>query len=122
MDYWREQKLDFVVMPGLGSQALEHGRSKDTSLSICYTLIWNMLDMVVGSMPVTRVLPHEQSYTSKHNDLVANSLKENAKKSEGMPVGVQIVGAPFQEEEVLGLMSSLEKKINFYQKNPLPKL
>lgn len=39
-----------------------------------------------------------------------------------MPVGVQVIGMPYEEEKVLGFMSLLESKIDFYTKHPLPKL
>jgi Asp-tRNA(Asn)/Glu-tRNA(Gln) amidotransferase A subunit family amidase len=37
-----------------------------------------------------------------------------------LPVGIQIVGLPFEDEKVLGLMKTLEKEIKFYERHPLP--
>lgn len=48
--------------------------------------------------------------------MVTQDLEQVAKGSAGLPAGVQIVGLPYAEEKVLGFMSMLEKKINFYAK------
>jgi Asp-tRNA(Asn)/Glu-tRNA(Gln) amidotransferase A subunit family amidase len=31
----------------------------------------------------------------------------------GLPVGIQVVGLPFQEEKILGLMKLIEEKTKF---------
>ena len=53
--YWKQNKLDFVICPGFGSQAFPHGKSEKLGLTGAYTFIWNVLDMVSGAMPVTVV-------------------------------------------------------------------
>lgn len=37
-----------------------------------------------------------------------------------MPVSIQVVGLPFQEEKVLGISKNIEKHFKFYEKHPLP--
>jgi Asp-tRNA(Asn)/Glu-tRNA(Gln) amidotransferase A subunit family amidase len=39
---------------------------------------------------------------------------------EGLPIGVQIVGRPWQEEMVLAVASAIEKECGGYQAPPLP--
>jgi Asp-tRNA(Asn)/Glu-tRNA(Gln) amidotransferase A subunit family amidase len=34
-------------------------------------------------------------------------LKETAKGSAGLPVGIQVIGLPFEDEKVLGFMKML---------------
>lgn len=53
--YWRKQDIDFVITPSFGCQAVPHGKSEKTSLAAAYSFIWNILDMSVGTMPVTTV-------------------------------------------------------------------
>jgi Asp-tRNA(Asn)/Glu-tRNA(Gln) amidotransferase A subunit family amidase len=52
--------------------------------------------------------------------MLTTTLRRNAAGSAGLPVGVQIIGLPFEEEKILSLMNSLEEKINFkkYRKCP----
>ena len=59
-------------------------------------------------------------YESDYEDPVTALIKENVKSGEGMPVSVQVVGMPFQEEQVLGLSKKIERHFNFYEKHPLP--
>lgn len=55
VNYWRDNKLDFVVCPGFGMEAPNHGMSNDGSLLAAYTFIWNILAMPVATTPVTVV-------------------------------------------------------------------
>lgn len=75
INYWQDQKLDYVVTIGFGSQALLHGNSELTSLAAGYTFLWNVLEMCVGAMPVTTVQQGEQEYETEFNDPCARQLK-----------------------------------------------
>ena len=52
--------------------------------------------MAVGAMPVTTVREDEEAYVSRINDQMTSELDMVAKNSKGLPVGVQIVGLPYQ--------------------------
>jgi Asp-tRNA(Asn)/Glu-tRNA(Gln) amidotransferase A subunit family amidase len=109
-----------VVTPGFGSQSQLHGFGKFCFVSAAYTFIWNVLEMAVGALPVTVVRENEQTYDTVHNDFVSTRLIGNASKSAGLPVGVQIVGLPYQEEKILGLMKAIDERIGFSKKHRLP--
>jgi len=82
-------------------------------LTFVYTCVWNFLSMPAGAMPVTVVRQDEQHYESSHNDGITQSLRRNAAGSAGLPVGIQVVGLPFEEEKVLSLMKTVEGEFNF---------
>ena len=42
-----------------------------------------------------------------HDDPLTISLKKCAETSEGLPVGIQVIGMPFEEENILSLMKSI---------------
>ncbi|MEL6803777.1 MAG: hypothetical protein AAFO91_08365 [Bacteroidota bacterium] len=65
--------------------------------------------MPAGICPVTLVEEDEQVYESKHNDPITTNLKEIMADSSGIPLGVQIAGRAFKDEEVVSLMKDLEK-------------
>ena len=48
-------RLDLVICPGFGCQAFPHTKSDLLSVAAAYTFIWNVLDMPVGSVPITCV-------------------------------------------------------------------
>lgn len=81
-------------------------------------MIWNALNFPAGVLPVTVVKPEEQNYaTDKVNDLVHKAILENMKTSAGLPVSVQIVSYPFQEERCLSLMKQIEEKVKFREQH-----
>ena len=104
VDYWKENKLDFIICPGFGAQAFKHGMARQTTLAVAYTCIWNLLNLPVGSVPVTVVRNDQQVYESRYDDMITRALIESAQGSMGLPVGIQIVGLPYQEQKILGLM------------------
>lgn len=54
--------------------------------------------------------------------MITKDLKESAKGSAGLPVGIQIVGLPFQEERILGLMKLLSEWVKFEQNHQVPQI
>ena len=48
-------RLDLVICPAFGCQAFPHTKSDLLSVAAAYTFIWNVLDMPVGSVPITCV-------------------------------------------------------------------
>jgi Asp-tRNA(Asn)/Glu-tRNA(Gln) amidotransferase A subunit family amidase len=114
INFWREQKLDFVVCPAFGMEAPNHGTSNEGSLLAAYTFIWNLLAMTVATTPVTVVREDEQRYDSVWDDDITKCIKKTVNDSAGLPVGVQVVGIPFQEELVLGLTKKIESHFKFY--------
>lgn len=67
-----------------------------------------MLNMTVGVMPITVVAVEEQFYDSVWDDKVSRKVREVIRTTEGLPIGVQIVGLSFGDEKVLGLMKAIE--------------
>jgi hypothetical protein len=78
--------------------------------------------MASCSLPITVTRADELHYESDWQDPVTELIKSNLKDAEGMPVSIQVVGLPFQEERVLGLAKRIEKNFRFYEKHPLPKI
>jgi Asp-tRNA(Asn)/Glu-tRNA(Gln) amidotransferase A subunit family amidase len=91
-------------------------------LLFSYTCIWNVLGMTAGSIPITIVREDEQYYNSKYNDDISDAIKSSVKDSAGLPNGIQVIGLPYDEEKVLGLMKQIENHFNFLSKHPFPDL
>ena len=83
----------------------------DCDLFCFYCFIWNYLNFVVGVAPVTAVRADEQDgYLSTWNDKISRGLREKVVAgSAGLPVGVQVVGLPWHEETVVGVLLHLEE-------------
>ncbi|OJI98014.1 hypothetical protein ASPVEDRAFT_126076 [Aspergillus versicolor CBS 583.65] len=85
---WREEKLDVLLCPGGRTTAVPHGKYGVPA----YTIIWNLLDFP------SSVVPYLQA--DKSLDLPATENYDPVVVDKA-PVGVQIVGWRFQDEEVL---------------------
>ncbi len=91
-------------------------------LLAAFTFIWNVLAMSSCSLPITVVREDEQHYDSHWEDDITNAIKGSVVDAANLPVNVQVVGLPFEEERVLGLSKRIEEHFQFYQKHPLPSI
>eukprot|EP00939_MAST-03C_sp_MAST-3C-sp1_P002666 g2666.t1 len=113
VDVWKRLRLDAVIVPGGALPALPHGAFRDLPLSFAYTVLFNLLNFPAGSVPVTRVRDSEsdQYPSSKYDDSFDTAARVAMKGSGGMPVGVQVVALPFQDEIVLRVMRDIEMSL-----------
>jgi len=115
-DWWKNNKLDALVSPGLPTPAIKHGESADGFLSCCYTFFFNLIDFPTGTVPVCTVQKEEEIYEDNVNkDKYTRVMRESMKGSEGMPLGVQITALPYQEELCLNLMKQIEDGVGFHE-------
>ena len=73
---------------------------------------------------MTRVQDDEQYYEDfgrRNNDRAVALAKEICRESVGLPIGVQLVGWPNDDERVLGVMKELENAIGTTP-SPMPNL
>lgn len=82
--------------------------------------MYNVVDSTVGVLPVTRVDRELDAATQDHASGSGGSwlLKRrvygtstpayDADKMYGLPVGIQVVGRPYEEEKVLKIMGMIE--------------
>jgi fatty acid amide hydrolase len=106
-EQWNRRGLDAVVCPAHVTPAAPHGMGHDFTIGFCYAARYNMLDMPAGVVPVTRVQPGETERPILGDRLDRRAAGIEA-RSEGLPVGVQIVGRPWREHDVLAVMQAVE--------------
>lgn len=117
VEHFRQHFLDLFAQKGVEvalfggfPPALRRGTSQHCSLIAVYTFVWNALDFVAGALPVVCVQPHEEDYLAS-DELFAAALRLSMKGATGLPVGVQVIGLPYTEEDVLELMRVLEEEV-----------
>jgi hypothetical protein len=127
---WMESGLDALICPGFPFPAPPHAYPAKIAPAAFITVLFNLLDFPSGVLPITHVsaedverleheYPSEEAVRAASGSVWALGLREPlyllAKKasrgSEGMPVGVQVVGLPYQEETCLRVMKILETEI-----------
>jgi len=108
--------LDAVLAPVQAIPALPHGGCDHLAPLACATLMYNIMDSPVGVVPVTRVDPARDGLSDEWRAAPGNGSKiledevygpkgaYNVQAMEGLPVGIQVVGQPWEEEKVLAIM------------------
>ncbi|OCH93682.1 amidase signature enzyme [Obba rivulosa] len=125
-EVWNKHELDGIIAPVQAIPALPNDTCKFLSLLAGPTILYNAVDSPVGTVPVIRVDPALDTHTTEWSDRKASDghgsrvyermLYEqgmtskfkngyyDAKKMEGIPVGVQVVGRQWEDEKVLAMM------------------
>ncbi|KDQ16935.1 hypothetical protein BOTBODRAFT_64460 [Botryobasidium botryosum FD-172 SS1] len=124
-EVWDANEFDVILAPGLASPAIPHASSKDIAPLAGATIVYNVLDIPVGTIPVSRVDPTKDQLTDEWratcvnhgSSLLQSKLYDgpdapyNPDKMKGLPVGVQIVGKAWEEEKVVAVMHLVDKAL-----------
>ncbi|EGG01371.1 uncharacterized protein MELLADRAFT_50128 [Melampsora larici-populina 98AG31] len=138
---WEDEKLDGVLCPTQAYPAVPIGSTWNKAMLAVSTLLWNVVDSTVGQMPITKVSLEKDQMNSTNTTTVADededenhetkresSLLEtkldqslyDVNQMKGLPIGIQIVGAKWEEESVLGIMKLIEESWNDDEKQVRP--
>lgn len=108
---WKAMNLDVLLTPML-SPALDLNAPGRATGAISYTVLFNCLDFPAGVVPVTTVTSEDDAqmehYQGYFGDIWDSTLKKAMKNSVGLPVAVQCVALPWQEELCLRFMREVE--------------
>lgn len=107
----RAERLDLLLCPPYTTPALPHGGSRDFAIAGSYSMLWNLAQFPAGVVPVTRVRPDEARRDGPR-DRLEKRAAEVDRRSAGLPVGVQIVGRPYDDHVVLAAMIALEDQLS----------
>ncbi|NXL99419.1 FAAH1 hydrolase, partial [Tyrannus savana] len=108
---WKKLNLDVMLCPMLGP-ALHIGYPGKLSVAVSYTMLYNALDFPAGVVPVTTVTDEDEDelkdYKGYYRDWWDRTLAKAFGGNVGMPVAVQCVALPWQEELCLRFMKEVE--------------
>jgi fatty acid amide hydrolase len=105
-----EAKIDLILGPVYATAAIPHGVSKDFTMAGTPAMLWNATQFPSGVVPVTRVTEAETKRKSPGDRLEKRAAEVDA-KSLGLPVGVQVIGRPWEEDRVLAAMLTIESVV-----------
>jgi len=100
--------IDALVCPPHALPALTHGASYYLSTAASYSMLYNLLGMPAGVVPVTRVRAGEATPRPAGRDLVDRTAAQVERDSAGLPIGVQVVARHWREDVALAVMAALE--------------
>ncbi|NXK55158.1 FAAH1 hydrolase, partial [Chauna torquata] len=108
---WKKLNLDVMLCPMLGP-ALGIGYPGKLSVAVSYTMLYNSLDFPAGVVPVTMMTDEDEEelkgYQGYFRDWWDRTLAKAFHGSVGLPVAVQCVALPWQEELCLRFMKEVE--------------
>ncbi|KAK1339972.1 hypothetical protein QTO34_018536 [Cnephaeus nilssonii] len=111
IDRWRSLDLDVLLAPDL-DPAFYIGYPAKASESSSYNSLYNVLDFPVGVVPVTTVTLQDEEelafYKGYYGDSNDRNFKEAVEGSVGLPVAVQCIALPWEEELCLRFMKEVE--------------
>lgn len=102
------ERIDAIVCPPYPLPAVPHGASARLGPANGHTLLFNLLGMPAGVVPVTRVRAGEESRRVPGRDAMERVAREIEEGSAGLPVGVQVAARPWREDVVLAVMKAIE--------------
>ncbi|XP_042318583.1 fatty-acid amide hydrolase 1-like [Sceloporus undulatus] len=109
---WKKLQLDVMLCPAL-TPAFKIGFPGKFSMGAIYTLLYNYLDFPAGVVPVTTVTKEDEeelkSHKGHYNDIWDKIFVKAVKGAVGLPVAVQCVALPWQDELCLRFMKEVEK-------------
>lgn len=105
---WDEANVDVVLCPTHATPALLPDCAVDMMPAASYSVLMNLLGVPCGSVPATRVRAGETSDRRGKLDASERLAAKIEANSEGLPIGVQVAGRFWREDQVLDVMEALE--------------
>lgn len=108
--YWNTARFDVLIAPGHGVTAIPHNLGTALTPACSYTIFANVLDLPAGVVPVRLVTQADLAVprAAERDPWEAAAAAADA-GSVGLPVGVQVIGAPYAEATVLRVMREIEQ-------------
>jgi fatty acid amide hydrolase len=113
---WRDHQLDVVLCPAWSYPAPPVEEVRNLTWSVRTTQVFNILDYPAGVVPVTLVTTDDAAaaYEPATDDVqLAQAAIKSVRGSVGLPVGLQLVAPPWEEELCLHAMSELSRVMPF---------
>ncbi len=113
-------RYDAIICPPHALPALTHGATTKVPLAASYSMLYNLLGMPGGVVPVTRVRAGEEGDRSTSRDPVEQMAQRVEHGSAGLPLGVQVVARHWRDDLVLALMAAIEARVRSNADFPAP--
>merc|ERR1719320_125071 len=108
MDEW---EVDIILCPAQLMPAPKTGVMGRFPAGIIPYIPWNILDFPAGIAPITQWTDEDtrrmKSYPRGYEEHLV--IREACENAVGLPLGVQVVGRPWKDEQVLKIITDLSK-------------
>ncbi|KAM3619985.1 uncharacterized protein V6R79_016746 [Siganus canaliculatus] len=114
VEHWRKYNIDVLLCPAIGPACKIHSCGKVSQI-LSYMILYNLLNFPAGVVPVTTVTAQDEEelkhYKGNYQDHMDRLFKEAVTGGVGLPVGVQCVALPWQDELCLRFMKEVEQVV-----------
>ncbi|CAL8110668.1 unnamed protein product [Orchesella dallaii] len=107
-----KENIDLLLGPVMPFPSIEERVTNLFAMTSIYTFLWNGLDMPAGVVRFGKESGKLIDQTDTENDSFLEMAKKAVPAAIGLPINVQVIGKPFQEELVLRLLCELEDCYN----------
>uniref|UniRef100_A0A3P8NQG3 Amidase domain-containing protein n=1 Tax=Astatotilapia calliptera TaxID=8154 RepID=A0A3P8NQG3_ASTCA len=112
--HWRSCNIDVLLCPVIGP-AYNFLYCGKLSTAVSYTILYNLLTFPAGVVTVSTVTTKDEEelkhYKGCYQDMWDKLFKEAVSGGEGLPVAVQCVALPWQDELCLRFMKEVEQLV-----------
>ncbi|GMT25391.1 hypothetical protein PFISCL1PPCAC_16688 [Pristionchus fissidentatus] len=122
--YWKALGIDALVCPSFAVTAVTHEYPSQLAPCALSSGLFNLVDFPCGSLPVGRVSKGDDEaivdptvFPVGRNPIL-KLMRDGCKSSEGLPLTVQVVTLPLEEELCLSVMATIERLTNYDGKLP----
>ncbi|XP_028260637.1 vitamin D3 hydroxylase-associated protein-like [Parambassis ranga] len=114
IEHWRRCNIDVLLCPAIGPAFNFHYCGKLISVA-SVTMLYNLLTFPAGVVPVSTVTAEDEEemkhYKGNYQDTWDMLFKQAVSGGEGLPVAVQCVALPWQDELCLRFMKEVEQLV-----------
>lgn len=112
IEEWRRLNIDVLLCPIIGPAFNFKYCGKLTNL-VTYTMIFNLLNFSAGVVPVSTVNAQDEKdlFHLASGDILDRTFNKAVTGGQGLPVGVQCVALPWQDELCLRFMKEVEELV-----------
>ena len=110
--------IDVIIAPGFTFPAPPKNDPARLLPAVGITAVYNVLNFPVGSVPLDVYTKQDEMNMNDYpnSDFLFKIVKWGQQGAAGMPLNVQVIGKPWEEESVLRIMKELEESANFEKK------
>jgi len=107
----KDHGVDIILCPGQLLPAPPTGVLGTFVAAVTPYIPWNVMNFPAGIAPITKWSSTDDGNMETYptNDLAYKMIRDYCKDSIEMPLAVQVVGKPYLDEQVLRVLSELEK-------------
>eukprot|EP01094_Clydonella_sp_ATCC50884_P012610 TRINITY_DN2285_c0_g1_i1.p1 TRINITY_DN2285_c0_g1~~TRINITY_DN2285_c0_g1_i1.p1 ORF type:complete len:608 (-),score=159.66 TRINITY_DN2285_c0_g1_i1:189-1988(-) len=118
LETWALEGLDALLCPVHSLPAITLGSSQKMLVNVSYTALFNLVDFPAAVVPITQVTEAEAQHKRECADMWDKVAASTEAGSAGLPVGVQVVTRPFEEEKCVSVADQIARLSPFHASPP----